>query len=96
MASCPGKCGLEARTTARVAGGRRGQANYTDIQRKLAEAERAWGHLLGTLVGLTDDDLDRVPEDGAWTIRETLDHILWAETRYMGHIQAALQELDQA
>ena len=72
------------------------QANYTDIQRKLAEAERDWGHLLGTLVGLTDDDLDRVPEDGSWTIRETLDHILWAETRYMGHIQAALQELDQA
>ncbi len=70
------------------------EANYTDTQRKLAEAERAWGDLLGTVVGLTDDDLDRAPEDGSWTIRETLAHILWAETRYMGHIQAALHERD--
>ncbi len=72
------------------------QANYTDTQRKLAEAERGWGHLLGTVVGLTDEDLDRVPEAGAWTIRETLDHILMAESRYLEAIQAALQERDQA
>ncbi len=70
------------------------QADCTDLQRKLAEAERAWGHLLGTVVGLTDDDLDRVPEEGAWTIRETLDHILMAETRYLESIQNALQERD--
>ncbi len=72
------------------------QANYTDTQRKLAEAERGWGHLLGTVVGLTDDDLDRVPEEGAWTIRQILDHILLAENRYLEAIQAALQERDQA
>ena len=59
---------------------------YTDTQRNLAEAERAWGHLLGTMVGLTDEDLDRAPEEESWTIRETLAHMLWAETRYMGHI----------
>ena len=35
------------------------EANYTDTQRKLAEDERARGNLLGTVVGLTVDDLDR-------------------------------------
>ena len=30
----------------------------------LAEAELAWGRLLGASVGLTDDDLDREPDDG--------------------------------
>ena len=79
-----------------IAGARNAlQAFLTDTQRKLAESERAWGHLLGTMVGLTDEDLDRVPEEGSWTVRETLDHILHAETRYMEHIQAALRERDK-
>ncbi len=71
------------------------QVQATDIQRKLAEAEQAWGHLLGTVVGLTDADLDRVPAEGSWTVREILDHILMAESRYLQSIQAALAAQEQ-
>ena len=36
----------------------------TDVQRKLGAAEAAWGELLGVVTGLTDSDLDAVPEAG--------------------------------
>lgn len=64
----------------------------SDVQRKLAEAERAWGQLLGTLVGLDDEDLDRRPASGAWTIRETLDHILASETHYLEAVRAGYRQ----
>lgn len=74
-----------------IIGARHGlDTDRTDIQRKLAEAELAWGHLLGAMVGLTDEDLDRTPEEGSWTVRETLDHILRAEISYRESIKAAL------
>ena len=60
-----------------IAGARNAlQAFLTDTQRKLAESERAWGHLLGTMVGLTDEDsgpsarrrlLDRKGDSGPHT-----------------------------
>lgn len=75
-----------------VSGARQGvEAHPSDVQRKLAEAERAWGHLLAATVGLTDQDLDRSPGDGEWSVRETLDHILAAETRYLEGIRAGLR-----
>lgn len=79
--------------TSQIVGARQALgADMTDTQRKLAEAQRAWGQLLGAVVGLTDEDLDRVPEEGSWTIRETLDHILMAETRYKQALQNGLRE----
>ena len=72
-----------------IAGARQATgAGPSDVQRKLAEAEKAWGDLLGAVVGLTDADLDRVPDEGAWTVRETLDHILAAEENYLAGVRA--------
>ena len=58
-------------------------------QRILAESEIAWGLLLASLVGLSDEDLDRKPPDGSWSIRETLAHIAKTEWKYLQAIQDA-------
>ena len=58
-------------------------------QRILAESEIAWGLLLASMVGLSDDDLDQKPPDGSWSIRETLAHITKTERRYLQTIQNA-------
>ncbi len=64
----------------------------TDVQRKLGEAEEAWGELLGAVAGLTDSDLDVAPEAGGWSTRETLDHILQAETHYLEAVKSAFRQ----
>jgi uncharacterized damage-inducible protein DinB len=61
----------------------------TMSQRILAESEIAWGLLLASMVGLSDDDLDQKPPDGSWSIRETLSHIAETERRYLQVIQDA-------
>lgn len=67
----------------------------SDVQRKLADAEIAWGQLLASVTGLTDADLDAQPEDGGWTVRETLDHILQAEVYYLNGAKAAYSQNDK-
>ena len=67
----------------------------TDVQRKLASAEEAWGELLGVVAGLTDSDLDAEPKSEGWTIRQTLDHILQAEVNYLNGVKTAYQQRDQ-
>ncbi len=67
----------------------------TDVQRKLGEAEEAWGSLLGVMTGLADADLDTVPETGGWSIRETLDHILQTEVYFLNGIKSAYSQQDQ-
>ncbi len=64
----------------------------TDVQRKLGAAEAAWGELLGAVAGLTDADLDAVPETGGWSMRETLDHILQAEAHYLDAVRSAFRQ----
>lgn len=61
----------------------------SDVQRKLADAEIAWGQLLAAVTGLADEDLDAQPEDGGWTVRETLDHILQTEIWFLQGIKNA-------
>ena len=61
----------------------------TMSQRILAESEIAWGLLLASMVGLSDDDLDQKPPDGSWSIRETLSHIAETERKYLRAIQNA-------
>ena len=62
---------------------------HTQPQRMLADTEIAWGILLAALVGLTDDDLDRVPAEGAPSVRTILEHILKGEKEYLETIQEA-------
>lgn len=63
-------------------------------QRILAESERAWGTVLASTVGLTDDDLDANPLEG-WTLREVITHLAWAEQFYFDAVTAALEQARQ-
>ena len=57
--------------------------------RILAEAELAWGNLLGATVGLSDDDLDVVSPDSGWPIRHILEHVRESERVYLEAIRTA-------
>jgi holo-[acyl-carrier protein] synthase len=59
-------------------------------QRILAEAEAAWGRLLASTVGLTDDDLHTKPSEEAQSIAEVLEQVLRSEQAYLRAIRAAL------
>jgi hypothetical protein len=59
-------------------------------QRMLQEAELAYGKLLAATIGLTDDDFNRTPPDGGWSLRQVLDHTLKSEENYLAVIAAAL------
>jgi hypothetical protein len=48
----------------------------------LAAATAARWDLLGLLAGLTDEDLDRDPGGGEWTIRQTLGHVVEVQRAY--------------
>jgi hypothetical protein len=61
----------------------------TQPQRILAEAEIAWGNLLASTVGLTDDDLDAPPPDESWSIRRILEHTRDSEAAYLEAIRKA-------
>lgn len=58
-------------------------------ERILARSEEAWGLLLASMVGLQDDDLDKAPRPGDWTIRQVLEHFLKGENGYRDQIVAA-------
>ena len=60
-------------------------------QRMLAESEIAWGRLLAATVGLVDEDLNAQPPDGAWSIQQTLNHILATEKQYLTVIEEGLR-----
>ncbi len=67
----------------------------TQPQRMLAEAEVAWGVLLGSTVGLSDVDLDTEPPDGGWSMRRVLEHIRDAESNYLEAIRLARRNVEQ-
>ncbi len=48
------------------------------------------GELEGLLVGLSDEELDRVPAEGEWSARQVLEHITDTEERYSKRIVDAL------
>jgi uncharacterized damage-inducible protein DinB len=56
----------------------------------LKSLQVASGELEGLMVGLTDEDLDRSPGEGDWTLREVLEHILSAEKSYSSKIDQAM------
>jgi len=58
-------------------------------QRILAESEYAWGKLLASVIGLTDEDLDASPPDGGWSVRQVLEHLIASERAYLDAIHAA-------
>ena len=66
-------------------------AAQTMPQRMLARAQEAYGYFLGAMVGLSDEDLDIVPAEGEWTIRQVLEHIRRGQPNYLKRIQDALE-----
>jgi uncharacterized damage-inducible protein DinB len=53
-----------------------GQGNQ-DLPALLADYYTARAQLIAALFGLADDQLDAKPEAGGWTIRETVEHVLY-------------------
>ncbi len=58
-------------------------------QRMLAEAELAWGMLLGAVVGLSDEDAAAPPPDGGWSVMQVLEHVLKTEETYLNAVRQA-------
>ena len=64
-----------------------------EAQRILARLQAATGELEGMLVGLSDEDLDREPAEGEWSVRQVIDHILEAEEYYCRQIEAGVSSV---
>jgi uncharacterized damage-inducible protein DinB len=63
----------------------------TQAQRILAQYHQTYRDLTGVLATVRTDDLDRVPADGEWPLRETLKHMLRAEHGFLARIRFALE-----
>lgn len=55
----------------------------------LRNLQAASGELEGILIGLSDEDLDKIPREGDWPVRRVLEHILEAEESYGRQIEEA-------
>jgi hypothetical protein len=64
----------------------------TEPQAMLAMAEQAWGDVLASCIGLTDDDLDKTPAPGQWSLRQTFDHMISSERNYRELVVKAQQD----
>jgi uncharacterized damage-inducible protein DinB len=62
----------------------------SQTERILGQYHLAYRDLSGALAGLADDDLDRVPAEGEWPVREVLKHMLGAEYGFLGVVKYAL------
>ena len=61
----------------------------SQAQRILGQYHHAYRDLTGALAGLRDADLDRVPKEGEWPLREVITHMLGAEYGFLGTVQYA-------
>lgn len=64
--------------------------SITLAQTILAQHQSAYLDLLGVLSSAGDDDLDRVPREGEWPLREVLWHIVRTETNFTLLIEFAV------
>lgn len=62
----------------RAVGARRGE-----IHRLMGEMQAARGELIGNVMGLTPEQLDKEWEEGEWAIRQILIHMVDTERSYM-------------
>jgi len=65
--------------------------SMTWAQRILAQHHAAYRDLCGILVGVSEDELDRVPDPGEWPLRVVLGHIIDTEQGFLGVIRYALE-----
>ncbi len=65
------------------------QRQPSEPQDMLALGEQAWGDVLAACIGLSDEDLDRVPAPGQWSVRQVLEHLIKTEGGYRRMIAKA-------
>jgi len=61
----------------------------SQAERILGQYHYAYRDLVGALAGMRDADLDRVPAEGEWPVRDVLDHMLGADYGFLAVIQYA-------
>lgn len=62
----------------------------SQAQRILGQYHHAYRDLTGALAGVRDVDLDRVPKEGEWPLRDVIEHVLGAEYGFLSVIQYEL------
>jgi uncharacterized damage-inducible protein DinB len=65
------------------------RAPPSQAQRILGQYHHAYRDLTGALAGLRDEDLDRVPKEGEWPLREVIVHMLGAEHGFLADEEEA-------
>jgi aryl-alcohol dehydrogenase-like predicted oxidoreductase len=64
-----------------------------DLPALLADYYTSRAQLIAALFGLADDQLDAKPKDGGWSIRETIEHVLYADRDSIDALHAEFQGL---
>ncbi len=59
----------------------------------LKNLQAATGELEGMLIGLSDEDLDRVPAEGDWPVRRVIEHTLEGEEIYRRRIEEGIADM---
>ena len=62
----------------------------SQAQRILGQYHHAYRDLSGALAGVLDEDLDPVPREGEWPLREVIAHMLGAEYGFLSVVQYEL------
>jgi len=60
-------------------------------QKSLADALAAQGQLNGVLIGLSDEDLESVPQGQTWSIGQALEHVAGTDGWFLAEIEKALK-----
>ncbi len=62
-----------------------------DLPLLLADYYTARAQLIASLFGLTDEQLDITPPDNGWTVRQTLEHVLYWDRNSIDTLAAEFQ-----
>src|SRR5437763_3530397 len=58
----------------------------------LAQLYVARAQLIAALIGVADEDLDKAPKEGKWSIREVVEHIIYWDRNSIDDLAAQFQE----
>lgn len=64
----------------------------TVAQKILADVAAAQGELDGAVIGLTDDDLETVPEGQTWSLGQVVEHVAGTYGWFLSEIEKALSD----
>jgi|GEM_PF-1179658 len=62
----------------------------TEVQMLLAQAWESRGDLLASLVGMSDEEIEKKPSEDTWSVKEILEHIEKVEKWFLGGIEEIL------